>query len=198
LKKLREASLEEILNAPEMGSGILKEVEKLKERFAVTEGLSVEQIFGSAPIAAGVQRKIEETAAVKEGGKTPRELMGSIREHGVAAKSLYDFLHSKTGQKTLDELVALGLKTTEAAVVVRKGPLSGMSIVVTGTLEHFSRSQIKNEIELQGGKSVDSVSKSTTFVLVGAEPGSKLEKAKKLGVEVIEEGEFMKRIGKVT
>ena len=73
--------------------------------------------------------------------------------------------------------------------------MAGKTIVVTGTLTHFTRDQIKQKIEELGGKATDSVSKATSFVLAGEEAGSKLDKAKKLGVEVIDEAEFMKRIG---
>jgi DNA ligase (NAD+) len=111
----------------------------------------------------------------------------------VVAKSLHDFLHSDAGKTTLDDFAALGLKTTEAQIT-RTGPFAGKSIVVTGTLEKFSRTDIKNLIEKLGGKAVDSVSKSTSFVVAGADAGSKLEKAKKLGVEVIDEQEFLRRV----
>ncbi|GEM_PF-774711 len=75
------------------------------------------------------------------------------------------------------------------------GPLAGKTIVVTGTLAKFSRTEIKQRIEELGGKATESVSKQTSFVLAGEEAGSKLEKAKKLGVEVIDEKEFLRRIG---
>jgi len=125
------------------------------------------------------------------------EEIDGIRDMGpVVAQSLYDFLHSKAGEKTLDELGSLGLKTTEEARAAKSGPLTGKTIVVTGSLEKYTRSQIKNEIEALGGTAAEAVSKNTSFVLVGADPGSKADKAKKLGVEIIDEKEFLKRIGK--
>ena len=125
------------------------------------------------------------------------EEIDAVRDVGeVVARSLHTFLHSEAGGKTLDELEGLGLKVEEPRVV-RSGPqpLAGKTIVVTGTLAKFSRAQIKNKIEALGGKAAESVSKSTSFVLAGEEAGSKLEKAKKLGVEVIDEAEFLQRIG---
>ena len=114
----------------------------------------------------------------------------------VVAKSLYDFLQSAAGRKTLAELRELGLNTEEPrAAHSGPQPLAGKTIVVTGTLAHFTRDRIKQTIEELGGKATDSVSKATSFVLAGEEAGSKLEKAKKLGVEVIDEAEFLKRIG---
>jgi len=73
-------------------------------------------------------------------------------------------------------------------------PLQGMTIVVTGTLERFKRTEIENVIEHHGGKSSSSVSSKTTFVLVGSEPGSKLAKAQKLGVRIVNEQEFLEMI----
>jgi DNA ligase (NAD+) len=70
-----------------------------------------------------------------------------------------------------------------------------MTIVITGTLETFKRTEIEEIIESHGGKVSSSVSSKTTFILVGAEPGSKLDKAKKLGVQIVHEPEFLKIIG---
>jgi DNA ligase (NAD+) len=67
--------------------------------------------------------------------------------------------------------------------------------VVTGTLENFTRDQAEEAIISRGGKAASSVSKNTAFVLAGANAGSKLAKAEVLGVEVIDEAEFAKRIG---
>jgi DNA ligase (NAD+) len=114
----------------------------------------------------------------------------------VVAKSLYDFLQSAAGRKTLSELRALGLKTDEDRLAhAAPQSLAGKTIVVTGTLEHFTREQIKQKIAELGGRATESVSKTTSFVVAGEEAGGKLEKAKKLGVEVIDEAEFLRRSG---
>ena len=78
--------------------------------------------------------------------------------------------------------------------VGRSGVFSGMSIVVTGTLESLTRDQAEEAIIAAGGKAASSVSKNTAFVLAGASAGSKLAKAESLGVEVISEAEFLKRL----
>ncbi len=196
LEKLRKASLEEILATPEMGGGILEEVAKLRERYGVTAELSTEQVFGCAAIEKGLEQKIREAGADTARGKTPWEMIEAIRTKGVAARSLYGFLHSEAGRKTLDELETLGVKTEEPRAA-RTGPqpLAGKTVVVTGTLKGFSRAEIKQAIERMGGKATESVSKATSFVVAGEEAGSKLEKARKLGVEVIDEGEFVRRTG---
>ena len=195
LEKLHAASLADILNAPEMGGGVLKEVEKLQERHPAVAALSVEQIMGAAAIPADLERELRDAPAQSAHKKSPWESIEQLRGKGVAAKSLYDFLHSAPGEKVFAELHSLGLKLTED-IVHRAGPqpLAGMSIVVTGTLTQFTRGEIKKRIEELGGKTSESVSKSTTFVVAGEEAGSKLDKAKKLGVEVLSEADFMKRI----
>jgi DNA ligase (NAD+) len=196
LEKLRAASLAEILQAPEMGGGVLKDIEKLQERYPDCAALSVEQIMGSAPIAKKAEEEIREAPARRAHEKSPWELIQQLRGRGVAARSLYDFLHSSAGGKTLNELTSLGIKMTEdAAKHSGPQPLAGMTIVVTGTLTHFKRDEIKKKIESLGGKATDSVSKSTTFLLAGEEAGSKLEKARALGVEVLDEAGFLKKIG---
>lgn len=112
----------------------------------------------------------------------------------VVAKSLHDFLQSDVGQKTFAEFKELGLKLDEPQPErAENQPFAGMTIVVTGTLQKFSRSEIKKEIERLGGKTSESVSKKTSFVLAGDDAGSKLDKAKSLNVEVIDEAEFIKR-----
>ena len=73
-------------------------------------------------------------------------------------------------------------------------PLAGQTIVVTGTLTHYNRDEIETVIEQHGGKTSDSVSKKTSFVLAGVKAGSKLAKAQSLGIPVIDEDEFVRRI----
>ncbi len=114
----------------------------------------------------------------------------------VVAKSLHDFLHSAAGQNTFAELRALGLKTDEPKTIpTGPQPFAGKTIVVTGTLEKMSRDEAKAKIQALGGKPGESVSKLTSFVLAGEKAGSKLDKAKKLGIEVIDEAEFLRRAG---
>ena len=74
------------------------------------------------------------------------------------------------------------------------GPFAGMSIVVTGTLTEMTREQAEEAIIARGGKAASSVSKNTAFVVAGASAGSKLAKAEALGIEVIDEAEFIRRL----
>jgi DNA ligase (NAD+) len=87
-----------------------------------------------------------------------------------------------------------GVNFTQEISLSESGVFSGMSIVVTGTLESLTRDQAEEAIIAAGGKAASSVSKNTAFVLAGASAGSKLAKAESLGVEVISEAEFLKRL----
>ncbi len=131
---------------------------------------------------------------------------------GIIAQSVFDFFHKEESQKTVDDLKSLGLFSHAPTVKVKTKtktlfdeddrisdgiaahaqPLEGMTIVVTSSLGN----EIESVIEEHGGRASSSVSSKTTFVLVGAEPGSKLAKAEKIGVRVVDETEFMKMIGK--
>jgi DNA ligase (NAD+) len=75
-------------------------------------------------------------------------------------------------------------------------PLADMTIVLTGSLESMTRQQAKDRIEALGGRVSSSVSQKTAFVVVGKDPGSKLAKAKQLGVEVLDEGAFRRLLSK--
>ena len=113
------------------------------------------------------------------------------------AESICTFLHSKQGQETIESLRSVGVNMTQPWKPVKAGgqPLAGKTVVVTGTLEHYGRKGIDDLIKELGGKAAGSVSKKTDFVVAGTDPGSKLDKARSLGVEVIDENEFRKRAG---
>lgn len=127
---------------------------------------------------------------------TPKALMEIPGIGPEMAKSIHRFLTSAQGRKTIAALRDVGVNMKQPKQ--QSGgpqPFAGMSIVVTGTLAAFSRKEIQDLIGSLGGKAVGSVSKSTSFVVAGEEAGSKLEKARALGIEVIDEAEFRKRAG---
>jgi len=123
------------------------------------------------------------------------EELSSVNEIGpVIADSVHDFFHNEAGNKTISDLKKVGLDP-QMEKVAGAQPLAGQNVVITGTLAKFDRHQIEELITKLGGKSSGSVSKKTTFVLAGESAGSKLDKAKELGVPVLNEGEFLKKIG---
>lgn len=111
---------------------------------------------------------------------------------GVVAVSIVEWLKDKTSASQVDDL----LKVVHVRPVrkVAQGRFTGTSWVITGTLASMSRDEAKDKIRALGGDISESVSKKTSFVVVGDSPGSKFDKAQKLGVTVLEEGEFLKKI----
>jgi DNA ligase (NAD+) len=114
------------------------------------------------------------------------------------AKFVHEFFHSPAGEKLAAEFRILGLKLTEPKKAAPVGGLvlAGKTLVVTGTLSKFDRKGIETLIKTLGGKATGSVSKKTDYLVAGADAGSKLDKAKELGVPVLSEAEFEKLIGK--
>ena len=113
------------------------------------------------------------------------------------AQFVREYFDSEAGKKVVAELKELGIKTTHDKKATPAGglPLAGKTVVVTGTLVNYDRIGIEQAIKDAGAKASGSVSKKTDFVLVGDSPGSKLAKAKELGVKIIDEDEFRKIIG---
>ena len=131
--------------------------------------------------------------------KASAEELESIDEIGpVMAQSIADYFANESNREVIERLKAAGVKTDSD--VYRESDntpqvLEGKTIVVTGTLAHYSRDEIKEVIRKHGGKATSSVSKKTDYVLAGESAGSKLQKAEELGVEVIDEDGFRRMIG---
>lgn len=113
------------------------------------------------------------------------------------ARSFHEYLHSERGRAILEDLAQEGVVLTEDApsTAAADGPLTGKTLVVTGTLERYSRAEAQDLIARHGGKATSSVSKSTDYLLAGEKAGSKLAKAEKLGVAVLSESEFEQLLG---
>ncbi len=124
------------------------------------------------------------------------ETLSQTNEIGpIIAKSVFDFFQSNDGQEIVAQLRTSGvsLVASEDDRVDASGALAGKTLVVTGSLKRFSRDEIERLIERLGGRASSSVSKKTDFLVVGEDAGSKLEKAKGLGVTVLTEAEFVER-----
>jgi DNA ligase (NAD+) len=115
----------------------------------------------------------------------------------IVAESICRFFHSHAGMQTINNLESRGLKLTEELKGKErsgKTDLTGKNFVFTGIMERFSRAQMEDLIRKLGGKASSSVSRNTDYVVAGSNPGSKLDKAKELGVKVLSEDEFEKMI----
>ena len=123
------------------------------------------------------------------------ERVASVHGIGdVIAKSVTDYFRDRTSARLIEKLRVRQLTFEEPQAAAVDGVLRGQTVVITGTLPTLSRPQAAALIEANGGRVTDSVSKKTTFVLAGDSPGSKLEKARSLGVEVIDEAELRRRL----
>ena len=109
------------------------------------------------------------------------------------AESIYEYFRNALDRTVVNELLAAGVKPSNPKTK-RSDKLAGKTIVVTGTLENLTRQQAAQAVRLAGGKTASSVSKKTDFVLAGEKPGSKVDKAKRLGVGVIDEKQFLDMI----
>lgn len=112
----------------------------------------------------------------------------------VVADEIVAFFRQPCNQQVVHELQALGVHW-ETVTKKTTTPLAGLTFVLTGTLESLSRDEAKEKLISLGAKVAGSVSKKTSYVVVGADPGSKLDKAEELGVPVLEESEFLKMLG---
>ncbi len=130
--------------------------------------------------------------------KTSAEDLQSIEGIGPnIAEGIVDWFARKANQKVLAKLKKAGVwPTSEERGKKKEGLFSGMTFVITGTLPTFSRDDAKDFIESHGGKVTDSVSKKTSYLVLGEAPGSKFEKAKSLGVKVVGEAELRKLVQK--
>lgn len=126
------------------------------------------------------------------------EELQTVEEVGERiAQSIYDYFRSETNRSIVDRLKQVGLQfsLSEEAMAKASDKLQGLSIVISGTFTKYSRDEIKELIEKNGGKNVSSISAKTNYLVAGENMGpAKLEKAQKLGVKMITEEEFEEMI----
>jgi DNA ligase (NAD+) len=152
----------------------------------------------------GDKKSVKEIAdrLIKSGFAKPSKSKGGkdgiVTEVGpVVAQSVLYFFAAPTGKKILRRLKELGIEPKSEKVSAKKAaelPLAGRTFVLTGTLPSMTREEASEKIEALGGHVTGSVSKKTDYVLAGAEPGSKFDKAKELGVKIIDEAELRKML----
>jgi DNA ligase (NAD+) len=200
---LYRLTLEQLLELERMGK---KSAQNLLEGIAASKGRGLARLLAGLSIRhVGVsvaELLAREFPSMDALMKAPAERLSQVSGIGpVLAKSIHHFFQSTAGKKTIEDLRTLGLKMTEdappSAAALGGTDLTGKTFVVTGTLERYSRDEIEGLIKRLGGKATGSVSKKTDYLVAGENAGSKLEKAKELGVAVLTEAEFEKLIGKV-
>lgn len=130
--------------------------------------------------------------------KATAEDFEAVDEIGpIVARAIHDWFQDRGNLELLEKLGKRGVRMKDAAPARRKkGPLTGKTIVLTGGLEAMSRDEAIKAAEDAGARITSSVSKKTDFVVAGSDPGTKLDRARSLGVEIIDETEFLKRLGR--
>jgi DNA ligase (NAD+) len=179
-------------SAAAVATKLLEELEKAKSQPAwrVLVSLSIRH---TGPVAA---RSLMNTfGSIEKIFDASEEQLAEVDGVGqVVAKTIKEWIAVDWHKEIVAAWKKAGVNFTQETSVGGSGVFSGMSIVVTGTLESLTRDQAEEAIISAGGKAASSVSKNTAFVLAGASAGSKLAKAESLGVEVISEAEFLKRL----
>jgi DNA ligase (NAD+) len=197
LADLYRLKLQDLLGLERMGQ---KSAQNLLDGIQASKGRGLARLL----TGLGIRHVGERNAFVlaQTFGSMERLLAASLEDFAavpgfgqVVAASVHAFFHSAAGRKLIADLKAAGLKMTEDAAAERPdaggdSALAGKTIVVTGTLQHYERAQIEELIRRHGGKATGSVTKKTDFVVAGEKAGSKLDKAKELGIRVLSEAEF--------
>ena len=147
--------------------------------------------------AAPKKREVSKSQEVKDyfathSGAGPKEVSEALGKKGIdVTPAQVSNIKSKAGKEVITRLKNVGVNMRQPKRrPVAVGTLAGKTIVVTGTLESMSRQKAQGIIKSLGGKATNSVSSKTDLVVYGISPGSKLDKAKKLGVKTISEKEF--------
>jgi DNA ligase (NAD+) len=140
----------------------------------------------TAQILADKFGSLDKIAAAEE------ETLQQAEEVGPkVARSIYQFFREPRNQELVKRLRDYGLRFEHAVATRHRGTLAGLTFVLTGALPRLTREEAQARIEAAGGKVTTSVSKKTSYVVAGAEPGSKLQKARELGVPVIDEADLL-------
>lgn len=129
-------------------------------------------------------------------GAGPEEIGGVHGIGPIIAEAVARFFREPRHRQLIERLATSGVNMTEPVPADGGGPLAGQTYVITGTLPSLSRTQAQELIEQAGGRLTSGVSKKTTAVIAGGDPGSKRDRAKELGVPVIDEAELLRRIGR--
>jgi len=135
----------------------------------------------------------EHFASLQEIAAASEEKLTEVHEIGPkVAASIAEFFSEPANRKLVHKLEKAGVRMTAERNAPRDTRLAGKTFVFTGGLEHRSREQAGELVASHGGKVSGSVSKKTDYVVVGSDPGSKFDQAKKLGVAILNEAEFEK------
>lgn len=191
----REQLLEVERMADKSISNMLRSIEQSKDR-------SLTRLI----FALGIIHVGEETAelltsrffSIDSLAEATQEELLSISSIGPKiAESVFTFFRQEGNRRIIEKLRKAGVRLAEVETKPKELPLAGREFVLTGRLEAFTRSEVEALIKRLGGAVSSSVTKKTTYLVVGAEPRSKLDKARSLGTELLTEEEFLRLIGRL-
>jgi DNA ligase (NAD+) len=192
-KLTKEDLLELERMADKSASNAINSIEESKTRplWRLVAGLGIRHIGGQT-----AQVLAEYFGSLDAIMNADRQALEKIDQIGpTMAKSIYDYFQDKTNRSVIEAIKIFLKVKPERPKRIHHGKLTDKTVVVTGSLENFTRQQAEQAIRQAGGKTSSTVSKKTDFVLAGKDPGSKLDKAQQLGVKVIDEKQFLKLIG---
>jgi len=179
---------------PKSAENLLRAIEASKTRplWAFLFGLGIRHV--GLQMAKLLAARFGTLRAIR---KLKREDLQTVEGVGeIVAESIASFFHNPDNAAMLDDLLACGMKPVgvphAAPAEAVASPIAGKTFVLTGTLSTMSRSEATQRIEAAGGKMSSSVSSKTDYVVVGEEPGSKLDKARQLGIKTLTEKEFLR------
>lgn len=169
------------------------EASKKRELWRVIHGLGIPHVgVAAAKDLAAHFRDLEKLAAATTDDFIANKESVISGIGGTMAEAITGFFREPRNRATVAALLRAGVEPQVPAKTATSGLFAGKTFVLTGTLPSMSREEATARIEAAGGKASGSVSKKTSYVLAGAEAGSKLDKAKELGVPVIDEAEFLR------
>jgi DNA ligase (NAD+) len=171
---------------------------EISRRQPLSRLLTALGIYGVGEVsAAELSRAFPSLDLLAKAGEPQLRMVEGIGPN--IAGAIVDWFRQEANQNMLGKLKAAGVWPTSSSIASRtsSGSLTGMTFVVTGTLPALSREDVKEFIESHGGKVNESVSRNTSYLVLGEAPGSKLQKAQALGVKVISEDELRKMCGNI-
>lgn len=196
LKDKREALIEgKLLGLEKNTDKLLNAIETAKTETPADKVLAGLGIPGVGKATA--KELIRTFGSIDAIAEADKDALSAVQDIGeISAEGIYNFFRDEGNKELLTRLKDLGLNFAKAENEVQGSSLAGLTFCITGTLEGMSRSEAEALIESNGGKPVSSVSKKTSYLLMGADAGSKERKARELGVPIIGLDELKDMIAK--
>jgi len=196
LADLYKLDLETLADLERMGE---KSAQNLLDEIAASKKNSLARLIYGIGIPFVGERTAQLLAAhfgsMEKLRDAPPEELLNVEEIGPKiAEGVREFFSESANRKLIEHLRAVGVNMKDERAAPKSAKFAGMTFVFTGTLAKRSREEAEALVASHGGKAGSSVSKKTNYVIVGADPGSKFDKAKALGVPILDEGQFEKLV----